>query len=69
MDVTLLAGSGDPALAAAVACHLGIDTTPCTTARFPDGEAHVVVGEVRGCDVYVVQPTGLLAERTVEPRE
>jgi len=58
MDIALLAGSGNPSLAGAVARHLGIDTTRCTIERFPDGEAHVVVGPVRDRDVYVVQPTG-----------
>jgi len=58
MDMALLAGSGNPLLAADIARHLGIDATPCTIGRFPDGEAHVGVGRVRDRDVYVVQPTG-----------
>jgi len=58
MDMALLPGSGNPPLAAAVARRLGIETTWCTTERFPDGEAHVAVGPVRDRDVYVVQPTG-----------
>ncbi|MDR3649176.1 MAG: ribose-phosphate pyrophosphokinase [Acidimicrobiales bacterium] len=63
MDMALLAGSGNPSLAGAVAGHLGIDTTRCTTERFPDGEAHVAVGPVQGRDVYVVQPTGPPADQ------
>lgn len=59
MNPTLVAGSANEALAAAVANGLGVDLMPCTRERFPDGEAHVSVeGNLRGRDVYVVQPTG-----------
>jgi len=58
MELAVLAGRGNPSLAAAIARRLGLDTTPCSTERFPDGEAHVTIGRVQGCDVYVVQPTG-----------
>lgn len=67
MELALLAGRGNPSLAAAIARRLGVDTTPCTTERFPDGEAHVTIGRVQGCDVYVVQPTGPpVDERLIE---
>ncbi len=58
MDLALLAGSASTTLASGIAGHLGIKATTCTTERFPDGEGHVLVGPVRGCDVYVVQSTG-----------
>jgi ribose-phosphate pyrophosphokinase len=55
---TLAAGTGNPALAAAVAAQLGV--TPCvaTVDRFPDGEVSVELGEsVRGRDVFILDPT------------
>lgn len=58
MNPTLVAGSANPALASAIAAALGVGVTACTRERFPDGETHVSVdGNVRGRDVYVVQPT------------
>lgn len=54
----VVAGTAHPGLAAEVAALLGVDRVACDLERFPDGELHPVVGEVRGDDVYVVQPTG-----------
>jgi ribose-phosphate pyrophosphokinase len=59
MDVSLVSGSAHPALGIAIASSLGVQSAACDIARFPDGEAHVVVdGRLRGSDVFVVQPTG-----------
>ncbi len=58
MDVSLVAGSAHPALGTAIASSLGIQPAVCAVTRFPDGELHVVVDrQLRGSDVYVVQPT------------
>ncbi|WP_224245137.1 ribose-phosphate diphosphokinase [Hyalangium gracile] len=59
MRVVLLSGSSHPALAASVAKVLSLELGRCLVDRFPDGELHVEVAEeLRGCDVYVIQPLG-----------
>ena len=62
--LTLLTGSGHPALAEAVAARLGVTVGVTHVSTFPDGELHVAVRDsVRGDDVYVLQPTGPPFER------
>ena len=57
-EYILFAGSGNPALARAVAEALGVELGRCTVERFPDGETSVQLLEsVRGKDVYLLQPT------------
>jgi ribose-phosphate pyrophosphokinase len=64
MTLTLLAGTGSPALAAATAERLGITPGACDIRAFPDGELHVEIQDsVRGQDVYLLQATGPPAER------
>jgi ribose-phosphate pyrophosphokinase len=64
MRPTVLTGSANPALGAAVAEVLGIPLAGCAVRAFPDGELHVELGaEVRGHDVYLLQPTAPPAER------
>jgi ribose-phosphate pyrophosphokinase len=54
----ILAGSAHPALAANVAKELGQPLGSCSITRFPDGELEIEVkAEVRGHDVYLLQPT------------
>ena len=54
----LFSGNGNMALSLEIARHLGINLGKATVGRFADGEANVVIHEnVRGKDVYVVQPT------------
>ena len=55
---TILSGTANPALAAAVARELGVLLGRCRVQRFPDGEVSVELQEsVRGKEVVVVQPT------------
>ncbi len=55
---TILAGTANPRLAAAVARELGVALGACTVNRFPDGEVSVHLDQsVRGREVYIVQPT------------
>jgi hypothetical protein len=55
----VFSGNGNMALALEIARHLGINLGKSTVGRFADGEVNVVIHEnVRGKDVYVVQPTG-----------
>jgi ribose-phosphate pyrophosphokinase len=66
VTLTLLAGTGNPGLAAAVAGRLGIAPGGCQVDVFPDGELHVEIRDsVRGHDVYLLQATGPPAERHV----
>jgi ribose-phosphate pyrophosphokinase len=56
----LFSGSANRPLAEAVARELGVPLSAATTERFPAGELTVRLEEsVRGCEVYVLQPTSL----------
>ena len=53
-----MTGTANPELAEAIAQHLGRPLTPVLCETFSDGEIRVEIGDnVRGCDVYVIQPT------------
>jgi ribose-phosphate pyrophosphokinase len=55
----VFSGNGNMSLALEVTRHLGIGLGKATVGRFADGEVNVVIHEnVRGKDVYIVQPTG-----------
>ena len=57
-QLKVLAGNANPALAKAVCAHLGVEVGNAMVARFPDGELEVKVhDDVRGADVFIVQPT------------
>ncbi|MHB1223045.1 MAG: ribose-phosphate diphosphokinase [Gemmatimonadaceae bacterium] len=57
-NVLLLAGTGNPSLAALVAAELGQPLGACTVRRFPDGEIAVELAEsVRSRHVVLLQPT------------
>jgi ribose-phosphate pyrophosphokinase len=58
VEIALLAASTGATLTGAIARHLGLEVVACDTERFPDGEAEVLVGPVRGSDCYIVQSTG-----------
>lgn len=58
MSLRIVAGTANPSLAAAVAVALSCEPAACEVERFPDGELRPVVGDVRGDDVYVIEPTG-----------
>ena len=54
----VFSGSANPALADEICEHLGIQRGQCNLSRFSDGESYVQILEnVRGADVFVVQPT------------
>jgi ribose-phosphate pyrophosphokinase len=58
VNATLVAGSANGPLAAAVAQRLGWPLGVVSLHRFPDGELHVAVRDsLRGHDVFVLQPT------------
>ena len=57
-------GNANPALAAEICYELGSQLAAVTVKQFSDGEVHLQVHEnVRGADVFVVQPTCTPADR------
>ncbi|MBI4464310.1 MAG: ribose-phosphate pyrophosphokinase-like domain-containing protein, partial [Acidobacteria bacterium] len=51
-------GSANPALAEEICSHLGVPLAQGLVSRFSDGEVRLQILEnVRGADVFVVQPT------------
>lgn len=63
----VLAGTGNRGLAQEIAENLGVELCKCTTSRFADGEVFVRIDEnIRGADVYIVQPTNPPAENVLE---
>ncbi|HMM07434.1 MAG TPA: ribose-phosphate pyrophosphokinase [Clostridiales bacterium] len=58
MTLKLFAGNANPTLAREMADHLKISLGDCMVQRFRDGEVATYIDEsVRGCDVYILQPT------------
>src|SRR5687768_13532523 len=63
----LLAGTANPTLADEIARCLGIELCKTTISHFADGEIFVRIDEnVRGSDVFIVQPTNPPAENILE---
>lgn len=55
-DLSLLAGSGNPQLARAIARELGVALTPCQAHVFSEGNVFVrILENVRGRDAFVIQ--------------
>src|SRR5260370_20167761 len=54
----VFSGNGHPALAKEISDCLGVSLSAIQVGRFPDGEIRLQILEnVRGADVFVVQPT------------
>lgn len=54
----ILSGNANPALAKAIADHIGVPVSDSEVSRFSNGEIKVSIGEnVRGRDTFVIQPT------------
>ncbi len=63
----LISGTANRPLAEEVARCLGVDLCKATTTRFADGEIFVRIDEnIRGCDVFIIQPTNPPAENVME---
>ena len=57
--LTLFSGRAHPALTREISDYLGIKLGAIELADFPDGEISVKLEQnIRGCDVFLVQPTG-----------
>ncbi|XP_002527642.2 ribose-phosphate pyrophosphokinase 1 isoform X1 [Ricinus communis] len=56
--IKLFSGSANPALSQEIASNMGLELGKVNIKRFADGEIYVQLQEsVRGCDVYLLQPT------------
>lgn len=63
----ILSGTANPALAEEIARHLGTELCRVAVSRFADGEVFVRIDEnIRGADVFIVQPTNPPAENVLE---
>src|SRR5919204_1805619 len=63
----LLSGTANRVLAEEMGRCLGVELCRCTVSRFTDGEIFVRIDEnVRGHDVFIVQPTNPPAENVME---
>lgn len=63
----LLAGTANRGLAEEIARNLGVELCKVTLSRFSDGEIFVRIDEnIRGADVFIVQPTNAPAENVLE---
>src|ERR1700722_2817116 len=57
-SLQIFAGNANPLLAAEIAAHLGCHVGDAAIRQFADGEIHLQIQEnVRGADVFIVQPT------------
>ncbi len=57
-NLRIVTGSANPELAQAICDHLGCQLTPSLTTTFSDGEIRIEIGDnIRGDDVFVIQPT------------
>ena len=62
----LFTGNGNPELAAEIAHHLGMELGRCMVKQFADGEIYLQIQEnVRGADVFIIQPTCTPVERNL----
>ena len=57
-ELKIFSGNAHQALARDICCCLNVPLGKATVSSFPDGETMVKINEnIRGCDVYIVQPT------------
>lgn len=57
-EMKLISGTAHPRLAAEIADYIGVPLTDTTVTAFPDGETFVRINDnVRGRDVFIIQPT------------
>jgi ribose-phosphate pyrophosphokinase len=63
----IFAGNANRPLAQRICSYLGMEPSDAEVSRFSDGEIQVRINEnVRGCDVFVIQPTQAPAENLLE---
>lgn len=63
----IISGTANPRLARRIAQYCGVSLTECEVSRFSDGEVKVQINQnVRGSDLFIVQPTNPPAENLLE---
>lgn len=66
-NLRVFTGNANRKLAFDIAAYLGVEPGEAHVGRFSDGEIHVRIDEnIRGCDVFVVQPTFAPADNLLE---
>jgi ribose-phosphate pyrophosphokinase len=66
-SLRVFTGNANPKLARDIVSYLGIELGEADVARFGDGEIGVKINEnIRGCDVFIVQPTFAPADYLLE---
>ena len=66
-DLVVMTGNAHRALGELIAANLNIDLLQVDAGRFSDGEIQIKIGEnIRGSDVFIVQPTMPPAENIME---
>ncbi|HEV3303119.1 MAG TPA: ribose-phosphate diphosphokinase, partial [Planctomycetaceae bacterium] len=64
--LTIISGRAHPELAREISEYLGIKLAAIEIGDFPDGEISVKLNQnIRGCDVFIVQPTGPPVNRNI----
>ena len=56
-ELKIFSGRSHPKLVDDIREFLNLDINECNFSTFPDGEIHCKIEDVRGCDVFLVQPT------------
>lgn len=56
-ELKIFSGRGNPALSQSICDFLKLELGSCKFSTFPDGEFHCKIEDVRGRDVFLVQPT------------
>jgi len=66
-DIKIVTGTSNRGLALDIAKYVGVPLTDCSVTRFADGEVFVQINEnIRGADIFIVQPTNPPAENLLE---
>lgn len=66
-SLRVFAGNANPSLAKEIAAYLGVEPGEADVDRFSDGEITVRINEnIRGCDIFIVQPTFAPADNLLE---
>ena len=66
-EIRVVTGTSNVGLAKQIANYLGVELTDCTVTRFSDGEVFVQIDDnIRGADLFIVQPTNPPAESLME---
>ena len=66
-ELVIITGNAHPDMGAKIAEHLDVDLLDVEATRFSDGEIQIKIREnIRGTDVFIVQPTMPPAENIME---